>query len=91
MRLLDFNVKGHDIFRRWYVDGRLFYHKVIDKNNPRRGIVDLRYIEPRKIRKVREMQKGTKSGSSVDIVKKIEEYYIYNDKGLVFSLEHLKE
>ena len=83
MRLLDFNVKGHDIFRRWYVDGRLFYHKVIDKSNPRRGIVDLRYIEPRKIRKVREMQKGTKSGSSVDIVKKIEEYYIYNDKGLV--------
>ena len=83
MRLLDFNVKGHDIFRRWYVDGRLFYHKVIDKNNPRRGIVDLRYIEPRKIRKVREMQKGTKSGSSVDIVKKIEEYYIYNDRGLV--------
>ena len=83
MRLLDFNVKGHDIFRRWYVDGRLFYHKVIDKSNPRRGIVDLRYIEPRKIRKVREMQKGTKSGSSVDIVKKIEVYYIYNDKGLV--------
>ena len=83
MRLLDFNIKGHDIFRRWYVDGRLFYHKVIDKSNPRRGIVDLRYIEPRKIRKVREMQKGTKSGSSVDIVKKIEEYYIYNDKGLV--------
>ena len=41
MRLLDFNVKGHDIFRRWYVDGRLFYHKVIDKKNPRRGIVDL--------------------------------------------------
>ena len=83
MRLLDFNEKGHDIFRRWYVDGRLFYHKVIDKSNPRRGIVDLRYIEPRKIRKVREMQKGTKSGSSVDIVKKVEEYYIYNDKGLV--------
>ena len=83
MRLLDFNVKGHDIFRRWYVDGRLFYHKVIDKSNPRRGIVDLRYIEPRKIRKVREMQKSPKSGSSVDIVKKIEEYYIYNDKGLV--------
>ena len=83
MRLLDFNVKGHDIFRRWYVDGRLFYHKVIDKTNVRRGIVDLRYIEPRKIRKVREMQKSPKSGSSVDVVKKIEEYYIYNDKGLV--------
>ena len=83
LKLLDFNVKGHDIFRRWYVDGRLFYHKVIDKTNVRRGIVDLRYIEPRKIRKVREMQKSPKSGSSVDVVKKIEEYYIYNDKGLV--------
>ena len=42
LSLLDFDVKGHDIFRRWYVDGRLFYHKVIDKTNPRRGIVDLR-------------------------------------------------
>jgi len=85
MRLLDFNVKGHDIFRRWYVDGRLFYHKVIDKTNPRRGIVDLRYIEPRKIRKVREVQKSPKSGTSVDVVKRIEEYYIYNDKGLVLQ------
>ena len=61
LRLLDFDTKGHDIFRRWYVDGRLFYHKVIDKTNPRRGVVDLRYIEPRKIRKVRELQKGTQS------------------------------
>jgi hypothetical protein len=51
LRLLDFDVKGHDIFRRWYVDGRLFYHKVIDKNSPRKGIVDLRFIEPRKIKK----------------------------------------
>ena len=82
LRLLDFDTKGHDIFRRWYVDGRLFYHKVIDKNNPKRGIVDVRYIEPRKIRKVRELQKDVKSGSSVELIKKVEEYYIYNDKGL---------
>ena len=53
LSLLDFDVKGHDIFRRWYVDGRLFYHKVINKKSPRKGIQELRYIEPRKIRKVR--------------------------------------
>ena len=84
LRLLDFDTKGHDIFRRWYIDGRLFYHKVIDKDNPRRGVVDLRYIEPRKIRKVREFQKGksTKGGGAADVIKKVEEYYLYNEKGL---------
>ena len=49
LRLLDFNSKGHDIFRRWYVDGRVYYHKVIDKKSPRKGIQELRYIDPRKI------------------------------------------
>ena len=82
LRLLDFDVKGHDIFRRWYVDGRLFYHKVIDKNSPRKGIVDLRFIEPRKIKKVRELRKNKKSGSSMELISKVEEYYIYNEKGL---------
>ena len=82
LRLLDFDVKGHDIFRRWYVDGRLYYHKVIDKNNPRQGIIDLRYIEPRKIRKVRELRKNMKPGTSVELITKVDEYYIYNEKGL---------
>ena len=82
LRLLDFDTKGHDIFRRWYVDGRMYYHKVIDKNNPRKGIIDLRYIEPRKIRKVRELRKDMKPGTSVELIKKVDEYYIYNDKGL---------
>ena len=57
LQLLDFNVKGHDIFRRWYVDGRIYYHKVIDKKEPRKGIKELRYIDPRKIKKVREVLK----------------------------------
>ena len=82
LRLLDFDVKGHDIFRRWYVDGRMFYHKVIDKKSPRKGIQELRYIDPSKIKKVREVKKETKQGSSVDLIKKVEEYYLYNDKGL---------
>ena len=82
LKLMDFDTRGHDIFRRWYVDGRIFYHKVIDKKAPRKGIVDLRYIEPRKIRKVRELQKDLKAGTSVELIKKVEEYYIYNEKGL---------
>ena len=54
---MDFSAKGHDIFRRWYVDGRIYYHKIIDKKSPRKGIQELRYIDPRKIKKVREQRK----------------------------------
>ena len=82
LSLLDFDVKGHDIFRRWYVDGRLFYHKVINKSAPRKGIQELRFIEPRKIRKVREVQKEVKGASSAELIKKVQEYYIYNEKGI---------
>ena len=48
LKLLQFDIKGHDIFRRWYVDGRVFYHKIIDKDSPRLGISEIRYIDPRK-------------------------------------------
>jgi hypothetical protein len=82
LRLLDFNSKGHDIFRRWYVDGRIYYHKVIDKKSPRKGIQELRYIDPRKIKKVREQRKEKDQATGLDIVKKIEDFYLYNDKGL---------
>ena len=82
LRLLDFDTKGHDIFRRWYVDGRLFYHKVIDKKNPKRGIQEVRYIDPRKIKKVRQVEKDKKPGTSIETIKKTLEYYIYNDKGM---------
>tara|TARA_Y100001937_G_scaffold126700_1_gene196665 strand:+ start:2380 stop:3918 length:1539 start_codon:yes stop_codon:yes gene_type:complete len=82
LSLLDFDTKGHDIFRRWYVDGRLFYHKVINKKNIKGGVQELRYIDPRKIKKVRQIQKDVKSNTGVDLIKKVEEYYLYNDKGL---------
>ena len=85
LRLLDFDTKGHDIFRRWYVDGRLYYHKVIDKKNPRMGVMELRFIEPRKIKKVRELVKAPKNGSSINLVKKVEEYYLYNERGMLTS------
>ena len=83
LRLLNFEQKGHDIFRRWYVDGRIFYHKVIDTKNPRKGITELRYIDATKIKKVREIQKKVDpKHHGVEIAEKIDEYFVYNEKGL---------
>ena len=83
LQLMMFQEKGHDIFRRWYVDGRLFYHKVIDKKDPRRGITELRYIDPQKIKKVRETISGKPNPiTGVEEKKKTEEFYIYNEKGI---------
>ena len=81
LRLLDFNTKGHDIFRRWYVDGRLYYHKLIDNKNPRKGIKEVRYIDPRKIKKVRETQKDKDQKTGVEIVTDIKSYYLFNQSG----------
>lgn len=86
LRLLDFNIKGHDIFRRWYVDGRLYYHKVIDTNNSKKGIQELRYIDPRKIKKVREIEKKEKDErTGLAIRSEVHEYYIYNEYGIDMS------
>ena len=85
LRLMNFNQKGHDLFRRWYVDGRLYYHKVIDGEAPRKGITELRYIDPRKIRKIREVRKmrpDSPSPNMLYVSDHIEEYFIYNEKGV---------
>ncbi len=82
LRLLNFERKGHDVFRRWYVDGRIFYHKIIDTKNPRKGITELRYIDPVKIKKVREVKKDLDRKSGVEMTEKINEYFVYNEKGL---------
>lgn len=81
LRLLKFEEKGHDIFRTWYIDGRLYYHILIDENRVKDGIVELRQIDPRKIRRIKNVTKE-KTPTGVEVVKKIEEYYLYNDKGI---------
>lgn len=81
INLLGFNTKGHDIFRRWYIDGRLYYHKIVDINAPKKGIVELRYIDPRKIKKVREVKKENNE-QGVSIIKDIQEYFVYSERGL---------
>ena len=87
LSLLDFDRKAYDIFRRWYIDGRLFYHKMINPDNPKEGITELRYIDPRKIKKVVEFDKPKDRISPVDpqvnaLIPKNVEYYIYSPKGL---------
>ena len=85
LRLLNFEQKGHDIFRRWYVDGRIYYHKIIDTKNPRKGITELRYIDSMKIKKVREVKKDVDSKTGIEMTEKIDEYFVYNEKGLAYS------
>jgi hypothetical protein len=80
LRLFNYKHMAQDIFRRYYIDGRLYYNVIIDKQNPVAGIKELRYIDPRKLRKVREIKKKKDEQTGAEIVDVYNEYYIYNDK-----------
>lgn len=82
LSMLRFNTFGYDIFRRWYIDGRLYYFVVIDPDNPLAGIQDLRYVDPRKMRKIRETKSGKYSDEiPMPVIKYQKEYFIFNPKG----------
>ncbi len=81
LRLMNFSNLSDDLFRRWYIDGRLFYHVIVDDQKPKEGIKELRYIDPRKIRKVREVRKDKDPKTGADIIKSTAEYYVYSDRG----------
>jgi hypothetical protein len=85
LKLLNFNNMGHDIFRRYYVDGRLFYHIVVDETNTEAGIQELKYIDPRRIRKIREIQKMRDPQTGIELIRRQIEYYLYNEKGMIGS------
>ena len=80
LRMLNYNNMAQDIFRRYYVDGKMYYHIIIDRENPVQGIKELRYIDPRKLRKVREMKKKKDERTGVEVMNVVNEYYIFNDK-----------
>lgn len=80
-KLLNFSNLADDLFRRWYIDGRIYFQVVVNDKNPKEGIQELRYIDPRKIRKVREINKDRDPKTGAMIIKSIAEYYVYNDKG----------
>jgi hypothetical protein len=81
LKLMNFSNLSDDLFRRWYIDGRLFYHVIVDDQKPKEGIKELRYIDPRKIRKVREVRKDKDPKTGADIIKSTAEYYVYSDRG----------
>jgi hypothetical protein len=89
LKLLDFGNMGHELFRRWYTDGRLFYHVIIDEKSPQKGIQELRYIDPRRIRKIREIQKAKDTESGMEIIKSMKEYYLYNERGMIGAHSNL--
>ena len=77
--MLDFNDVGHDMFRRWYVDGRLYHHLVVDEKNLKAGIQEIRNIDAAKIRKVKEVKKKKDATTGVSLVEKVNEFYIYQE------------
>lgn len=81
LKLIKFKHHGYDIFRKWYIDGRLYFHAVIDITRPEKGIQELRLIDPMKIKKIRKVDKEVKNinGIQTNVIKNIEEYYIYTD------------
>lgn len=93
LNLLHFNVQAHDIARRNYIDGRLYFHAIIDPTVPEIGIQELRYLDPRKIKKIREVANATTpQGSSAlegqdSVLKVVNEYYVYNERGLTSSTD----
>jgi hypothetical protein len=89
-RLLNFDDRAHEIIRNWYVDGRIFYHKVIDLEAPKKGILELRYIDPLKIKKIRQKTKQQKSLTPAEAqsAKGMDwggyiDYYLYNPRGYI--------
>jgi hypothetical protein len=80
LRMLNYTKMAQDIFRRYYIDGKLYYHIIVDREEPAKGIRELRYIDPRKMRKIREVKKQKDERTGVEVMNVVNEYYIYNDK-----------
>ena len=90
VELLNMNWQGHDIFRRWYIDGRLYFHKIIDEKNPKAGIIELRNVDPIKIRKIREIKEDKDPLTGTKMIKGVNEYYLYQNNSMSKSSQGLK-
>ena len=86
LRLLEWKNKGHDIFKRWYIDGRIYYHKMVDEKQSRKGIAEIRYIDPKFIKKVRLVEKDKANQNQrtegLELIKRVQEFFIYNEAGV---------
>ena len=82
LNLINFKNSAYDLFRRWYTDGRLFFHVIINENKTDAGILELRQIDPTRIRKVKEVEKVKDPKTGAELTKEGDEYYIYQDENL---------
>jgi hypothetical protein len=80
--VLDFDVKAHDLFRNWYIDGRMYHLITIDADKPKEGILKVEFVDSRKIRKIKKIEKQKDKATGVDVIKSVEEFFIYNEKGI---------
>lgn len=78
--MLNFKELGHDIFRRWYIDGRLYHHLIVNEANPKDGIIEVRPIDAAKMRKVKKIKKKKDPKTGADIVEKTEEFFVFQEK-----------
>ena len=90
LNLTNFSMTAYDTFRRWYIDGRLFYHVVINEAKPDAGILELRQIDPTKIRKIKEVEKVKDPKTGAELTKEGKEYYLFQDDAMVNNSEGLK-
>ena len=90
LSLTNFSMTAYDTFRRWYIDGRLFYHVVINEAKPDAGILELRQIDPTKIRKIKEVEKVKDPKTGAELTKEGKEYYLFQDDAMVNNAEGLK-
>lgn len=79
LRMLNFASDGHDIFRRWYIDGKIYHHLVVDPSNEKVGIQDIRFIDSPKMRKVKEIKKKKDQLTNADLIENVKEYYVYQE------------
>lgn len=80
--VMDFDVKAHELFRNWYIDGRQYHIITLDPNNAKQGIQKVEMVDSRKIRKVKKIEKVKDKNTGVDLIKSVEEFFIYNEKGI---------
>ena len=93
LKMLDFNKRSHELFKRWYVDGRLYFHKVVDTKNTKDGIQKLRIIDPRSIKYVREVEKDEANVSEDNIahIKRVREDFLYTEGSVIGNIAQIKK
>ena len=93
LRMLDFQNRGYEIFRRWYVDGKGYYHMIVDPKNVKKGIIEMRPVDASRIKKIAEVEKDTDPKTGAKTIKGVKEVYVYRDKPNEIKMEskfHLK-